>query len=68
MGIEWENKGLHLSTFYLDLQIHLEKLFRVEFGRVQLRTFGKNVDFEEEHIEQGPCPLDSSVPQTCVGF
>lgn len=36
MGIERENKGLYLSAFYLDLQIHLEKLFRVEFGRVRL--------------------------------
>lgn len=41
MGIELENEGLSLSTFYLDLQIHLEMVVRVKFGKMQSRTSGK---------------------------
>lgn len=51
-----------ISAFYLYLQIHLEKVVRAGQNAVEI-LWEKNVDFEEKHIEQGPYPLDSSVPQ-----
>lgn len=56
-----------ISAFYLYLQIHLEKVVRAGQNAVEI-LWEKNVDFEEKHIEQGPYPLDSSVPQIWVGF